>query len=86
MSIPEPVWMVYVLRCADETLYTGITNNMRRRLAQHEKGIASRYTRTRLPVELVYTEPATDRSSATQRELALKSLSRKDKLELIRAG
>ena len=85
MMIPEDEegWVVYMLRCADESLYTGITNNFCRRLSQHQKGTASRYTRTRLPVEPVYLEPAEDRSAATRRELALKALSRIDKLALV---
>jgi predicted GIY-YIG superfamily endonuclease len=79
-------WVVYMLRCADGSLYTGITNNFPRRLAQHQSGIASRYTRVRLPVEPVYQEPAADRSAATRRELTLKALSRKAKLALVRQG
>jgi predicted GIY-YIG superfamily endonuclease len=76
-------WIVYMLRCADGSLYTGITNNFSRRLAQHQKGVASRYTRARLPVEPVYQESAEDRSAATRRELAMKALSRTDKMALV---
>lgn len=76
-------WVVYILRCADGSLYTGITNNFSRRLSQHQEGVASRYTRARLPVEPVYSEPAADRGAATRRELALKSLSREAKLALL---
>ena len=82
MDVPEG-WIVYMLRCADGSLYTGITNNFARRLAQHQEGVASRYTRVRLPVEPVWSEPAADRAAATRRELALKALSRKSKLALV---
>ncbi len=76
-------WLVYILRCRDGSLYTGITNNLERRLAAHQDGSGARYTRARLPVELVYTEQAPDRSAATKRETAIKALSRDRKLELI---
>ncbi len=76
-------WTVYMLRCADGSLYTGITNNFPRRLSQHRDGVASRYTRSRLPVEPVYREPAADRGTATRRELALKALPRKAKMALL---
>ena len=84
MSETAGDWVVYMLRCADGSLYTGITNNFPRRLAQHQSGVASRYTRTRLPVEPVYQEIAADRGAATRRELALKALPRKAKLALVR--
>ncbi len=76
-------WFVYILRCADGTLYTGISNDVLRRLAQHNAGKASRYTRSRLPVELVYQEAQDSRSSALKRELAIKALSREQKEVLI---
>lgn len=76
-------WFVYILRCADDSLYTGITNDKPRRLKQHNAGKASKYTRSKLPVDMVYTETAEDRSSATKRELKIKSLSRQQKLALI---
>ncbi len=81
-------WLVYVLRCSDGTLYTGITNDLERRLLAHRAGRASRYTRSRLPVRLVYTERAggRGRGAALRRELAIKALSRAEKMELIRAG
>jgi putative endonuclease len=77
-------WIVYVLRCADGSLYTGITNDLARRLAAHRAGTASRYTRTRRPVRVVHREPADDRSAALRREAAIKRLPRADKLVLIR--
>ena len=78
-------WQVYVLRCADGSLYTGITNDMARRLRTHGAGRASRYTRSRLPVELVYVERAATRASAQRRESAIKALPRPEKLKLIGA-
>jgi len=78
-------WFVYLLRCADGSLYTGITNDMPRRLKQHNAGTASRYTRSRLPVVLVYQEPQASQSHALKRELAIKGLSRQEKEAMIRA-
>jgi UV DNA damage endonuclease len=79
-------WFVYLLRCADGSLYTGITNDVRRRCEQHNAGSASRYTRSRLPVTLVYQEPQSTRSLALKRELAVKALSRQHKERLIAVG
>ena len=76
--------MVYLLRCGDGSLYTGITNDLARRLAAHRAGKASAYTRSRRPLSLVYREPARDRSAALRREAAIKRLTRGQKLELIR--
>lgn len=78
-----PAWFVYIVRCADHTLYTGITTDLERRLAEHNAGIGARYTRARLPVELIHAEPAADRSSASRREVAIKRLPRSAKLALI---
>jgi predicted GIY-YIG superfamily endonuclease len=80
----DKTWFVYVLRCADDSLYTGITNDVPRRCKQHNAGTASRYTRSRLPVELVYQEPQSSRSTALKRELAVKAMSRRKKELLIR--
>jgi len=79
-------WLVYILRCADDTLYTGITNDLSRRCDQHNAGTASRYTRSRLPVVLVYRETQATRSLALKRELAIKALSRKQKELLIQTA
>lgn len=79
----EATWFVYLMRCADNSLYTGITNNLPRRLKQHNAGTASRYTRTRLPVELVYHEPQPSQSHALKRELSIKALSRQQKEKLV---
>ena len=75
-------WGVYVLACADGTLYVGATNDLARRLVRHAAGKASRYTRARLPVRLVWHEPSADRGAALRREAALKRLSRAEKLAL----
>jgi predicted GIY-YIG superfamily endonuclease len=77
-------WIVYLLRCADGTLYTGIAKDVDRRCGQHNTGTASRYTRSRLPVPLVFREAHVSRSSALKREAAIKALSRRQKLSLIR--
>jgi len=76
-------WHCYIVRCADGTLYTGITNDLAKRIAAHNAGIASKYTRARRPVRLAYAEPQADRSSASKREAQLKRLPRKAKLELV---
>lgn len=76
-------WWVYVLRCADDSLYTGVTKDRDARLVEHNAGRGAKYTRSRLPVELVYAEPARDRSSAQQREHEIKQLPRERKIELI---
>lgn len=73
----------YLLRCSDQTLYAGWTNNLENRLRCHNRGLGSKYTRTRLPVELVYFEEFSDKKAAMSREYQLKQLQRKQKLELI---
>jgi len=75
-------WFCYLLRCADDTLYCGITNDLEKRLAAHNAGTASKYTRTRLPVELAFVEPCADRSAASKREMEIKALKREEKLAL----
>ena len=77
-------WLVYILKCADGTLYTGITVDLERRLATHQRGAASKYTRARLPVKLIYQEPHRTRSSASRREAEIKTLARREKLRLVR--
>jgi len=76
-------WNVYILRCGDGTLYTGCTNDLTRRVKAHQEGKGAKYTRSRLPVELVYSEPAADRSQALRREAAIKRLTRREKLGLM---
>ena len=80
-----PDWCVYILRCADGTLYTGVTTDPQRRLREHNVGgrLAARYTRARLPVELVHQEVAASRVEACRREVAIKKLSREAKQSLI---
>jgi len=78
-------WFVYILCCDDGSLYTGIAKDLDRRLEQHNAGTASRYTRSRLPVTLVYQEEPTTKGKALKRELAIKALSRKKKEELIQS-
>ena len=75
-------WFCYVLECADGTFYTGITTSIERRLAMHKRGRASRYTRGRLPVRLVYAAPYGDRSSASRREVEVKKMPRAKKRRL----
>jgi predicted GIY-YIG superfamily endonuclease len=74
---------VYILRCGDGTLYTGITVDLPKRLDAHERGVAAKYTRARRPVTLAYQEIQPDRGSALRREAALKKLGRAGKLALI---
>ncbi len=84
MAPPAPSWFVYILRCADGTLYTGVTLDLARRHRQHNAGTASRYTRSRLPTKLVYREAQATRSAALKREYAIKALTRREKQILIR--
>ncbi len=79
-------YFVYILKCCDDTLYTGIATDIDRRLDEHnnsDKG--AKYTKVRRPVELVYTEKSKDRSSASKREYEIKKLKREEKLRLINA-
>ena len=77
-------WYVYIIRASDERLYTGVTTDVERRFNEHgSAGKGARFFRGRTPVEVVYTEPHPDRSSAQRRESAIKKLKREDKLELI---
>lgn len=85
-AYPPPGWHVYLLRCADDSLYCGISNDVAARLATHNAGRGARYTRPRLPVVLVYAEACSDRSQAAQREAAIKRLARPAKLALIAAA
>ncbi len=77
-------WYVYILRCGDGTLYTGITDDVPRRLATHRAGKGAKYTRGRGPLELVWQEEVPDKSAALRREYQLKQLSRSEKEQLIR--
>jgi predicted GIY-YIG superfamily endonuclease len=77
-------WHVYIVRCSDGSLYTGIAKDVEARVRQHNSGNGARYTRSRLPVKLAYQEPAADRSAALKREYAIKQLAPSDKRRLIR--
>lgn len=74
---------IYILRCRDESLYTGWTNNLEKRIDTHRKGKGAKYTRSRLPVSLVYFESFDRPGEARKREAAIKKMSRKEKLALI---
>ena len=76
-------YIVYILRCGDGSLYTGITTDLQRRVAVHNSGKGAKYTRSRLPVEPVYWETVPDKPAALRRELAIKALPRAEKLKLI---
>lgn len=76
-------WHCYLLRCADDTLYCGITNDLEKRLLAHNAGEGAKYTRGRLPVQVVYCEPCADKSAALKRERQIKRLPRSAKLALI---
>lgn len=76
-------WHLYILKCSDNTFYTGITNDVLRRLGMHNDGKASRYTRSRRPVILIYQERCRNKSSALKKEYRMKSLSRKEKEDYI---
>ena len=88
MSQKQNDWWVYMLRCADGSLYTGVTTDLQRRLAQHNGECAggARYTRSRRPVMLIWQEAGHDRGSAQRREAALKRLPRRRKLVLAGLG
>jgi putative endonuclease len=76
-------WIVYILECSDKSLYTGITNDMERRLEDHRTGRGAKYTKHRSPLKLRYTELRRSKSAALKREAAIKSLARSEKLALI---
>ena len=76
-------WFVYMLECADGSLYTGVSNDLASRIDKHNAGKGAKYTRSRLPVKLVYSETAPDRGEALKKEIKMKQLSRVEKLELL---
>ena len=79
----EKRWWVYIVRCRDGTLYTGMTDDVEKRVAAHNRGTGAKYTRSRTPVTLLYREELPDRSAALRRESAIKKLPRAEKLRLI---
>ena len=83
MTSPSQQWHAYLLPCADGTLYCGVTTDLARRLAEHQAGTASKYTRTRLPVALLAHAPCADKSAALRLELAVKSKPRDSKLTFL---
>lgn len=82
----ESNWYLYILRCGDGTLYTGITTDLQKRLETHRSGKGAKYTRGRQPLELVYREICENHSAALKRELEVKKLTRQEKETLIAAG
>jgi putative endonuclease len=78
------MWFVYILECNDGTYYTGITNDLEKRILAHNKGQGAKYTKTRLPVRLLVSFEVTDRSSASKEEYRIKKLTRKEKEKLIK--
>lgn len=83
MSALDETWFVYILRCADETLYTGIAKNVSRRLEQHQRGMGAKYTRGRTPLELVFVEPVGSHGEALSREHAVKAMTLRQKQSLL---
>jgi len=79
-------WVVYILECNDKTFYTGITNDIKNRLAIHNMGKGAKYTRSRIPVKLVYLVKVNNKSSALKLEYKIKAFSRKQKIKLIAAS
>lgn len=81
----KDAWHIYILRCADGTLYTGVTTDLARRISEHnESSKGAKYTRVRRPVSLIYSETFENRSAACVREAAIKKLSRDEKLNLLK--
>lgn len=77
------MYKLYIIKCSDGSLYTGIAKDLDARLETHRQGTGSKYVRARLPFSLVYEEECKDRSTATKREMEIKKMSRKEKLELV---
>ena len=76
-------WLVYMLECSDNSIYTGITNNLENRLKKHQSGDGAKYLRGRLPIKIIYKELFINRSEATKREISIKKMSKKEKEILI---
>jgi len=84
-KIANELWILYILQCRDGSFYTGITKDLERRLQMHQQGKASRFTRARLPIKLIYQERCSGRTDALVRECRVKGLPKRKKLELIRS-
>jgi|TARA_B110000495_G_C22492677_1_gene303197 putative endonuclease len=82
-SLNKNPWFVYIILCKDKTLYTGITNNIEKRLSDHTKGNGAKYTKNRGPFTLMYSEKCSDRIIASQREYQIKKMTRLKKLALL---
>ncbi len=82
----DGTWVVYILRCSDGTLYTGVARDLSARVADHNRGAGARYTRGRCPVTVIYSETASDRSAAQCREAAIKRMNRRAKERLAASG
>ena len=83
-KLTEQKWVIYILLCNDDTLYTGITNDIENRLTQHETGAGAKYTKGRGPFRIVYQEGAPDRSTASKREYEIKKMTKSQKLKMIK--
>ncbi len=81
----KSAWYIYIVKCADKTLYTGIAKDVPKRIEAHNKGKGAKYTASRGPVKLVYQEKTKNRSTATKREIKIKKLTRTEKLKLIKS-
>ena len=84
-DVADGAWYIYMARCADGSFYTGVARNVSNRMAQHNSGKGAKYTRGRLPAELVYVEKSVDRSSALRREYQIKRMDSTEKRRLIEA-
>lgn len=78
-------WIVYILKCSDNTFYTGVTNDLQKRVEQHNSGKGAKYTRSRIPVKVVYRENVPGKGQALKREHMIKQLRRSEKISLIEA-
>lgn len=83
MPTPQTSWFTYIVQCQDQSFYTGLTNDLQKRLQKHNSGQGSAYTRARLPVTLIYYETFTTHRQAAQREVAIKKLKRAEKEKLV---
>ena len=82
-ALKKDAWFVYIISCKDKTLYTGITNNIQKRLRDHTNGNGAKYTKNRAPFTLMYSEKCSDRIAASQREYQIKKMTRAQKLALL---
>jgi len=80
------MWVVYIVRCKDNSFYCGITQDVKARVDRHNEGKGAKFTRTRKPVELLYSEELPTKSAALKREIEIKNFSRKNKIKLIKQG